>query len=125
MAIHAGKKVDKDAWMEPEIYDALRKHGILTINDLPTGAILATCNLSDCYKVERKASEQEDSGPVWLKSTTAGGITLGWAGKFPDEYYFGDYTDGRYAWELADIKPLKDPIPSKGQQGLWNWEAQS
>ncbi|WP_438350915.1 ASCH domain-containing protein [Paenibacillus sp. FA6] len=125
LAIHAGKKVDKDAWMNEVIYMTLRKHGILTINDLPTGAILATCNLSGCYMVERKASEQEDRIPVWLKSTTAEGITLGWAGKFPDEYYFGDYSDGRYAWKLADVKPLEDPISVKGQQGLWNWELQT
>ncbi|WP_438491685.1 hypothetical protein [Paenibacillus sp. IHBB 3054] len=24
-------------------------------------------------------------------------------------------------WELADVKRLPEPIPAKGQQGLWNW----
>ena len=34
----------------------------------------------------------------------------------------GDWTPGRYAWELRNIKLLPEPIPAKGQQGLWNWE---
>jgi hypothetical protein len=29
---------------------------------------------------------------------------------------------GRYAWILEDIKPLPEPIPARGAQGLWNWE---
>lgn len=38
------------------------------------------------------------------------------------EYVFGDYTPGRYAWILEDVKQLPEPIPAKGHQGLWNWE---
>jgi hypothetical protein len=39
-----------------------------------------------------------------------------------DELYFGDWTPGRYAWELANVKILEKPTPAKGKQGLWNWE---
>lgn len=39
-----------------------------------------------------------------------------------NEFHFGDYSEGRYAWELADVKQLPEPIRAKGQQGLWNWE---
>ncbi|MNI93920.1 hypothetical protein D3C73_1519400 [compost metagenome] len=39
-----------------------------------------------------------------------------------DEYAFGWYEEGRYAWELRNIFPLVEPIPAKGQQGFWNWE---
>ena len=35
----------------------------------------------------------------------------------------GDYTPGRYAWKLANVQKLPEPIPAKGRQGLWNWEA--
>lgn len=42
----------------------------------------------------------------------------------PDtEKALGDYSLGRYAWELRNIKELPEPIKAKGQQGLWNWEA--
>lgn len=35
------------------------------------------------------------------------------------ERHFGDYTDGRYAWLLGDVKPLVTPIPVRGFQRLW------
>jgi hypothetical protein len=38
------------------------------------------------------------------------------------ERSFGDYTPGRYAWILTNIKPLPAPIPAKGALGLWDWE---
>lgn len=38
------------------------------------------------------------------------------------EMLFGDWTPGRYAWELANIQMLSKPIPVKGKQRLWNWE---
>ncbi|WP_409175496.1 hypothetical protein [Brevibacillus fortis] len=36
------------------------------------------------------------------------------------ELAFGWYDLGRYAWEMTDVKQI-DPVPAKGQQGLWNW----
>lgn len=40
----------------------------------------------------------------------------------PDEYAFGDFTPGRYAWVLEDPVLFDEPIPASGKQGLWNWE---
>ena len=34
---------------------------------------------------------------------------------------FGDWTPGRYAWELSDMKIIA-PVPVSGRQGLWEWE---
>ncbi|MFR2694373.1 MAG: hypothetical protein ACLTBV_31015 [Enterocloster bolteae] len=40
----------------------------------------------------------------------------------PDtEKALGDYSLGRYAWELRNVKELPEPIKAKGQQGLWSW----
>ncbi|MEK5166012.1 hypothetical protein NYE69_27200 [Paenibacillus sp. FSL R5-0527] len=39
-----------------------------------------------------------------------------------NEYHFGWYEKGRYAWELTDVRLLPEPVAVKGQQGLWNWE---
>lgn len=33
----------------------------------------------------------------------------------------GDFSKGRYAWALSDVRPLHDPIPLCGRQGLFNW----
>ena len=38
------------------------------------------------------------------------------------ERSFGDWTPGRYAWELVNVKPLPTPIEVKGRQGLWEWQ---
>lgn len=37
------------------------------------------------------------------------------------ELAFGDYTPGRYAWILANVRLFPEPIPWHGAQGLWNW----
>ncbi|MFO1443637.1 hypothetical protein KDN24_10515 [Bacillus sp. Bva_UNVM-123] len=39
-----------------------------------------------------------------------------------DEWWFGDYSEGRYAWELMNLYVLPEPIPAKGLLCLWEWE---
>lgn len=38
------------------------------------------------------------------------------------EVAFGDYTAGRYAWELGNLHVLTNPIVAKGQLSLWEWQ---
>lgn len=40
------------------------------------------------------------------------------------EQSVGNYADGRYAWEMKVVKVPPSPIPAKGKQGLWKWEAE-
>lgn len=40
-----------------------------------------------------------------------------------DERAFGDYSDGRFAWKLADPRPFEYPIPMRGALGLWTCTA--
>lgn len=35
----------------------------------------------------------------------------------------GDWSIGRYAWELANVVALNPPIAAKGSQGFWDWDA--
>jgi hypothetical protein len=35
------------------------------------------------------------------------------------EHAFGDYSAGRYAWLLADVQALPEPVPCKGARLLW------
>lgn len=116
LAIHAGKKIDRDAYMREEIYTTLQKHGIMFIDDMPTGAVVALCNLEECYKVDNRS----ECGTIGLQANN--GKFKVWGGWRDNEYYFGDYADGRYAWELTDVKQLPVPVTAKGQQGLWNWK---
>lgn len=111
LAIHAGKKIDNDAVMMlakdyPEIWHK--------ISPLPTGCIVAIANLTECWAV----GEDYQSGSTVLFNGENGATKdIGLK-----EYKFGDYSFGRCAWELDDVKILDKPIPAKGQQGLWNWE---
>lgn len=70
------------------------------INDLPRGCILATAELIDCYSVDEKFISKLSK----------------------KEKVLGNFEPGIFAWELANIKMLPEPIPAKGKQGLWNWE---
>ena len=38
------------------------------------------------------------------------------------EERMGDYSSGRYAWELAVPRRYVEPIPAKGRLGLWYWQ---
>jgi hypothetical protein len=40
-----------------------------------------------------------------------------------DETPLGDFTPGRYGWLLDNVRPLAEPIPAKGKQGLWRPDA--
>jgi hypothetical protein len=110
LAIHASKKIDKDACRNMWFESVLEKHGFNEKN-LPTGVILATSILAECYKV---TNNYEDS--ALLEAYFCADVTIS-----GNEFEFGDYSEGRYAWELVDVKVLQKPIPAKGQLGLWNY----
>ena len=96
-------------------------YGVMNIDAMPRGAIVARCELVDCV-------------PTWPSWATVEPWFVGARKGVGQHYYevpppadsneraFGDYTPGRYAWLLADVQPLGTPIPARGQLGLWNWE---
>jgi hypothetical protein len=73
--------------------------GYATPLPLPLGVIVATCILMDCAPT--------NDVDTWNLTD--------------EERAFGDYTPGRYAWLLADVRPIDPPIPATGRQGLWEW----
>jgi len=38
-----------------------------------------------------------------------------------NEYEFGDYSDGRWAFMFTNLRVLPAPIPAKGALSLWDW----
>lgn len=112
IAIHAGKSIDKEAFNEPTIYSALVKKGIKSPIDLPTGAVIATANLMECHKITSDYYSMYDEEKA---GTDKGHLIEG------DEWWFGNYEEGRYAWKLSNVKAI-DPVPAKGQLSLWNWD---
>lgn len=113
LAIHAGKKIDREACEVPEIKAALMRHGY-TADNLPTGAVLAIANMTECWSI---GTDYQSGMPLLYNGT--GGTDQRVSLK---EDKFGFFYPGRYAWEMFGVKRLAEPIPSKGQQGFWNWE---
>ncbi|MFT9078078.1 hypothetical protein [Ethanoligenens sp.] len=139
IAIHAAvKKLPKQADMPLETFDAITtalaehygywrsgwhlKRTKMNLDgsdngfDIPRGAIVAVGELIACRPI----------------------VAVGWTGTlehriawvdehlcphYPtaQEILFGDWTPGRYAWEIANAQMLPEPISAKGMQGLWNW----
>ncbi len=105
--IHAGKTINGSVCLLHPFKEVLDKYFERFI-DMPTGVIMAKCNLMDCIKVLH-----ED------------GLTAKLENNFivqNDEYNFGDYTPGRYAWILKDIEMLKKAIPVRGKLGIWDYD---
>ena len=85
---------------EPNFWTAL------AMQLLPRGEIVATANLINC--VATGCAEI----PALIHPPA------GSANEY--EFYFGDYSHGRCAWILSDVRALKSPIPCQGALGLWN-----
>jgi hypothetical protein len=102
LAIHAAKRFPPAArtvCLDTPFFEALtHDRGRTSALDLPLGAVIATAELVEIVPV----------GP--------GQLRLG-----EQELAFGDYREGRYAWFLANVKPLPEPIPARGALGLWEW----
>ena len=106
LAIHAGKSIDKDACRCEPIHSTLAKHGY-SENNLPVGVILATSILKDCYKVLPDSAFLSNGELI-----------------SDNEIYFGDFSEGRYAWQLQSVEMLRRPIQAKGQLSIWEWNGE-
>lgn len=113
IAIHAGKKVDREACEREPIKSALAAQGY-TADNLPTGAVVAIADFLDCLKVTANGYKNE-------ALAQRGALLENGKSVIGNEYEFGWYEEGRFAWELTDVRQLPEPIPAIGRQGLWNW----
>jgi activating signal cointegrator 1 len=103
-----------------EMRRSLKDAGILTPSTdfriLPLGCVIATAKLVGCHEIVEVG---------WTGSSER---RIAWIDEKLNPHYptareilLGDWTSGRCAWEFADMKLLAEPIPTHGQQGLWNW----
>lgn len=141
LAIHASAKDPKIIFatlptcIQNAMSPILLEHYLLWEN-MPCGAVIATAVLMDCHKIE-----VEDDGTPFYRYLPHAAEILQLQRDFPgqkdyrgqrirrfpsserNEILFGDWTPGRYAWELKNVQMLSCPISAKGAQGLWNWES--
>ena len=120
LAIHSAKgfpKWARDFTMEPVCYEAVRycdsrrssdQRPVDLLAAYPLGYILATCRLVNVLPTEVVDNENN----VW-------GVSL--PPLSAQEKAFGDYSPGRYAWILEEVKELENPVLARGSLGLWEW----
>lgn len=95
--IHASAtKIPKEWRQNKELMDLVKNIS------LHYGYIICKCNLVDCVYMT----------PEFIKEIK----------KNHQEYVCGIYEVGRYAWILKNVEVLKEPIPTKGHLGVWNYE---
>ena len=125
IAIHAANKTlekvmelyFKNPMAEMQIVGALRDTIGYDYEELMRyGCVIAVAELVGCYLIDRI---QEFNGAPY--ETGYWKHELQFCDVSEQEKLFGDWTSGRYAWEIANVKLLPDPIPARGFQGLWDW----
>jgi hypothetical protein len=124
LLIHAGAGPSTIGWPQlnhisrhTEPFKSVLKLTDHPANALPIGAIVAVARLEAC--VDTFFLDREGRARV----TGFDGERRYW-NLTEQERAFGDYTPGRFAWLLADVRPLTTPIPAKDALGLWTWEGE-
>lgn len=112
IAIHASKRLDpNDAallQMEP-FKSALTRDPAA----LPTGAIIATGYLSDCF-------HSAEIGEQLIFSAYEAGDGIRKEAAL--ELAFGNFSPGRYAWLIEHVALLPEPVHCNGRLYLWDTE---
>lgn len=113
LAIHAAKGYPqwaKDICYQPHFKEALMLAGYSLPQELPTGVIVATCELISTHQVDSMDWIPGKRG--WSKGSYFWEAT-------EKEKAFGDYSIGRYMWFLENVVALPEPVPAKGALSLW------
>lgn len=122
IAIHAAARKVRAEGITRPIFEAFAPHlpgqmlmtQILTLLEgLPLGAVVCTAILAAAYQ----CGDEISPGQVEVVKAISRGDDFVTLTIDP----FGDFSPGRWAWHLEDIRPFPKPIPAKGHQGFWNW----
>ena len=130
IAIHAAARNPIKIPHDDDLRKFAEQAGIAPWADLPRGAVIAMAELVNVWHIVYHPGTDVDTArhiPVGAESLTTNKHDPHFNDFFVPteaEIAFGDWTPGRYAWELANVK-LITPVPVKGKQGLLNWDEQS
>jgi activating signal cointegrator 1 len=93
LCIHASKGFPK--WAKEIAVDLANERGI-SFEDLPLGKIVCVVSLTECRQTDSLIHEIGEIEQQW-----------------------GDYSPGRYAFKLENLRVLSDPVPAIGHLGFW------
>ena len=99
IAIHAGQTKTTMRYVD---FECVNADDLACLPDpMPLGAVVAVARLVDCVLTTRLLDE----------------------GNISDrEYELGNFAPGRFGWKLEIVTVFDEPIPARGQQGLWKWD---
>lgn len=80
---------------------------------MPFGAIVAVAELTSCIPTSACRQDSDEKNALVISQL---GDEVYWMGR--NEWAFGDYMRGRFAWQLSGVQLLADPIACVGMQGL-------
>lgn len=140
IAIHAAKKADKDAGafadelmygqhadggfeLADKLYATMskasdRQTGFFgNASVMPAGCVVAIARLDAAFRLGERALGTE----VPAASVVERLVSREFPECFTVRYdAFGDYSPGRWAWLLRDVRPLNPPVTMKGHQGIFD-----
>ena len=120
IAIHAGKRRItrelRDLQENSLVWQAVFWRWTDRYEDaLPFGTFVAVADLVGCCRTEDLV-DLVDEPDFWdVRQAPGCQSYLHW---YEDD--LGNYSPGRYGWILDNVRPLAEPIPYRGQQGLWS-----
>ena len=97
--IHASKR----NLTKQNLIDYKELLSLLSETNFEYGFIIAKCKLVDCVLMDAALIKEISEN-------------------HPKQYLCGDWQVGRYAWLLEDVEALEEPIPAKGQLGIWQYK---
>lgn len=86
----------------------------IDVSEMPLGTIVAVAFLAGCEPTDRVDADGHGMA-TWPRGNSY--VTSVWP-LTDQERAFGDYSPGRYAWLLGAVRPLREPLPYRGAQGL-------
>jgi hypothetical protein len=104
LAIHAAKRPVERSELLRSMADALVSAGFTGTGQLPLSCVVCVVDLVNCYPTQAVMREE------WFEPHKE------------REMDFGDFTHGRYAWQLENVR-FQENLFARGYQGLWDWDA--
>lgn len=101
VAIHAAKAYPvwaRELSEQEPFCSSLRANGNVFLPNLTLGRILCVVRFVDCRRTEDVRDELSEK-----------------------EVSFGDYSDGRFAFQMEFVRKIKEPVLAVGHLGFWEW----
>lgn len=130
IAIHAAMKDPAKApiWTPELVKYASHNEKIGPAIFLPTGCVIATGELVNVWHIvhhpgtDIDVSKHIDVGAESMVEDKHDPRFYDYFVPSEKELALGDWTPGRYAWEIRNVQIMPIAPGVKGKQGLWNWD---